>query len=417
MVDRLNRQLRGWAAFYKYTDFTATTFRHVDHVVFWKMAHWLARKHRSRIKPLMRSYYRASVVGQSKTGLSTGSVNEAIVSGKHCTDWYPVPKGQFRWRNPEANPHNFREEPGRPSPRDIRMSQWPWARLEWRAVCAERCPYDSGRRSAHALLTPFPMARGFVYLAVVLEWATRRVLSWRLSITPVTVSRRYSTPTRARASPAAAASGPWKSRLPIPPDCMAATWSGRMSCSGCSTTPASSAPAGMKKAGAGRRSRRRSRSGFADPISLRLDVRMAPKFYPTPLSGGDRKALTKELGKARAMANILAAQSAEIRAKGEAVIQQADRLLLRELERADIARQSGWRAFTLIAARQADVGRCDFASGGGCERGGSEGTGYGRGLPVQQKTRRREDGGCGSPIMTLRKVSSPDVRMEARGED
>jgi RNA-directed DNA polymerase len=39
MVDRLNRQLRGWAAFYKYTDFTATTFRHIDYVVFWKMAH------------------------------------------------------------------------------------------------------------------------------------------------------------------------------------------------------------------------------------------------------------------------------------------------------------------------------------------------------------------------------------------
>jgi putative transposase len=32
-------------------------------------------------------------------------------------------------------------------------------------------------------LTYIPMARGFVYLAVVLDWATRRVLSWRLSIT------------------------------------------------------------------------------------------------------------------------------------------------------------------------------------------------------------------------------------------
>jgi hypothetical protein len=38
---------------------------------------------------------------------------------------------------------------------------------------------------------------------------------------------------------------------------------------------------------------------------------MAPKYHPTPLSGGDRKALAKELGKARAMA----------------IIQQADRLL------------------------------------------------------------------------------------------
>ena len=54
---------------------------------------------------------------------------------------------------------------------------------------------------------------------------------------------------------------------------------------------------------------------------------MAPKHHPTPLSGGDRKALTKELRKARAMTGILAAQSAEMRAKGAALIQQADRLL------------------------------------------------------------------------------------------
>jgi hypothetical protein len=54
---------------------------------------------------------------------------------------------------------------------------------------------------------------------------------------------------------------------------------------------------------------------------------MAPKHHPTPLSGGDRKALHKELGKARAMTGILAAQSAEMRAKAETMLQQADRLL------------------------------------------------------------------------------------------
>ena len=32
-------------------------------------------------------------------------------------------------------------------------------------------------------ITSIPMARGFVYLAVVLDWFSRRVLSWRLSIT------------------------------------------------------------------------------------------------------------------------------------------------------------------------------------------------------------------------------------------
>lgn len=54
---------------------------------------------------------------------------------------------------------------------------------------------------------------------------------------------------------------------------------------------------------------------------------MAPKHHPTPLSGGDRKALQKELGRARVITTILAAQSAETRAKGEALIRTADKLL------------------------------------------------------------------------------------------
>jgi putative transposase len=32
-------------------------------------------------------------------------------------------------------------------------------------------------------ITYIPMARGFVYLAVVLDWFSRRVLSWRVSVT------------------------------------------------------------------------------------------------------------------------------------------------------------------------------------------------------------------------------------------
>jgi hypothetical protein len=40
---------------------------------------------------------------------------------------------------------------------------------------------------------------------------------------------------------------------------------------------------------------------------------VAPKYHPTPLSGGDRKALQKELVKARAMTKILAEQSEQKR--------------------------------------------------------------------------------------------------------
>ncbi|MCC8947420.1 hypothetical protein H8A97_20435, partial [Bradyrhizobium sp. Arg62] len=54
---------------------------------------------------------------------------------------------------------------------------------------------------------------------------------------------------------------------------------------------------------------------------------MAPKHHPTPLSGGDRKALTKEVERARAVTTILATRSAEKRAAGEALIREADELL------------------------------------------------------------------------------------------
>ena len=111
MVDRLNRQLRGWAAFYKFTDFTARVFRHIDHVVFWKMAHWLARKYRSRIKPLMRNWYRSSAEGQAKTWLVYGVSEQGNRVGKALYRLVSSPKAQFRWRNPEANPYIVRDTP------------------------------------------------------------------------------------------------------------------------------------------------------------------------------------------------------------------------------------------------------------------------------------------------------------------
>ena len=71
-------------------------------------------------------------------------------------------------------------------------------------------------------ITYIPMARGFVYLAAVLDWFSRRVLSWRLSITleaefcivkrlkkrwPGTVPQKSSTPTRGANSPAPSSPG------------------------------------------------------------------------------------------------------------------------------------------------------------------------------------------------------------------
>ncbi len=61
--------------------------------------------------------------------------------------------------------------------------------------------------------------------------------------------------------------------------------------------------------------------------SARSSGFMAPKHHPTPLSGGDRKVLTKQLARARAVRTTLATRSAEKRAAGEALIREADELL------------------------------------------------------------------------------------------
>src|SRR5258706_706441 len=53
---------------------------------------------------------------------------------------------------------------------------------------------------------------------------------------------------------------------------------------------------------------------------------MAQKHHPAPLSGGDRKALKKELSKSRAMTRIFAERAEEKRREGEALIRVADNL-------------------------------------------------------------------------------------------
>jgi hypothetical protein len=54
---------------------------------------------------------------------------------------------------------------------------------------------------------------------------------------------------------------------------------------------------------------------------------MSPKHHPTPLSGGDRKALSKELRKSVGVEMMLRRRSEEAGAPGDALIRQADNLM------------------------------------------------------------------------------------------
>lgn len=115
-----------------------------------------------------------------------------------------------------------------------------------------------------------------------------------------------------------------KSRRRTPCASMGNMRSGRMLDRGCWTRPARIERGCTKRTAAGPPSNSPDRTSLDCASSW---IRMAPKYHPTPLSGGDRKALKKELSNSRAMATILFARSAEVRTKGEALISEADKLL------------------------------------------------------------------------------------------
>ena len=110
LVEGLNRQLTGWANFYQFTDYTANMYRKLDRLIFWKLAHWLARKYRTSVKSLMRQWVRRpaddkakiwQLFGRSGRGNLCGVTLRRLVTSRKC---------QFRWRNPDINPYIVRDE-------------------------------------------------------------------------------------------------------------------------------------------------------------------------------------------------------------------------------------------------------------------------------------------------------------------
>ena len=110
LMESLNRQLAGWAAFYQYTDYTATLFRKLDRTVFWKFGYWLARRYRRGFRSLMRDYIRAPVPGQTTTWVLEGQNSRGWHGAVALRRLVTSRKGQFRWRSPSENPYILRDK-------------------------------------------------------------------------------------------------------------------------------------------------------------------------------------------------------------------------------------------------------------------------------------------------------------------
>ena len=105
VVAHLNRRLAGWAAFYQYTDHTAGVFRRVDHVVFWQLARWMARKYRSGVAQELQRAVRAPQPSAAKTWVVTGRGPDGRGGTVVLRGLVGSPKGPCRWRNPPRNPY------------------------------------------------------------------------------------------------------------------------------------------------------------------------------------------------------------------------------------------------------------------------------------------------------------------------
>jgi RNA-directed DNA polymerase len=113
MMESLNRQIAGWANFYQYTDYTATIFSKVDRAIFWKLAHWVARKYKQGFKELMRDHVRSLESGKAKTWVFRGQNSQGRYGEVALRRLVTSRKGRFLWRNPEQNPYLLHSDPMR----------------------------------------------------------------------------------------------------------------------------------------------------------------------------------------------------------------------------------------------------------------------------------------------------------------
>ena len=111
-VEKLNRQLAGWANFYRYTDYTAVMYDKVNRIVFWKLAYWLARKYKTSIKSLMRQWIRRPADGTAMTWVLFGRSGNGNLCGITLERLASSRNAQFRWRSPSINPY-LRPDDGR----------------------------------------------------------------------------------------------------------------------------------------------------------------------------------------------------------------------------------------------------------------------------------------------------------------
>lgn len=105
MIRKVNQKIQGWTTFYRHTTYSGWIYQRIDTAVFWKLAHWLARRHKGSIKKAMRKWFKASTV---LNGTRTWLVHQTIDGETHSVALKKC-IGSFKQQRvagpPTANPY------------------------------------------------------------------------------------------------------------------------------------------------------------------------------------------------------------------------------------------------------------------------------------------------------------------------
>ena len=105
VIEQLNRKLIGWGQFYRFTDHVAIVFSRIDRMVFWKLAHWLGRKYRTRIRALLQRWCQRPLPGRPRTWVFHGPSSRGFPRRVYLTRLVGRGKQRFRWPTPRVNPY------------------------------------------------------------------------------------------------------------------------------------------------------------------------------------------------------------------------------------------------------------------------------------------------------------------------
>lgn len=68
-ITALNRLVRGWCTYYRFTSRATAEFRRLNHLLFWRMAHWLGRKYKRRMPAVMQRFRKGNTFATSTHAL------------------------------------------------------------------------------------------------------------------------------------------------------------------------------------------------------------------------------------------------------------------------------------------------------------------------------------------------------------